>query len=271
VPDLLHQPRLHCTAFRFLDLLLELREMVYGIVFEKTHDPQNCDCEYENGQHTCNLSQVSVLRTDDHYDRRRIGNPTLLHVSCQVRAEAGKLYYRSKQLHMQVDLYILDDAEQEVRKWLQTVVGEFATHLRHFVLHLEYTPDSSNGLDFARIWVQYCPDHALNVTGSVDMYNEDEDPFSKNSPLPFVGMPSYVAALEKIRVKYKEQGKIIVEFFEDWEALRQACSDPDEKLSWLGIDEYGRRCGTPHKVVMEFGGERVKHCNSDSTNQNGVR
>jgi hypothetical protein len=45
VPDLLHMLRLHCTDFRLLDLPLELREMIYGMAFEKTHDPKDCDCE----------------------------------------------------------------------------------------------------------------------------------------------------------------------------------------------------------------------------------
>lgn len=95
MPDLLHMLRIHCTELRLLDLPLELREIVYGMAFEKTPDPKDCDCE--NCLRTFNCSQVSVVKTEDRtWDKRRIGNPTLLHVSRQLRSEAGNAYYRSE-------------------------------------------------------------------------------------------------------------------------------------------------------------------------------
>lgn len=152
---------------------------------------------------------------------------------------------------MQVELDMSACAEQEVGTWLHTIVGEFATHLRGFTVHSSYVPDS-NGLDFARIRVQYRPGHGLLIIGSIDKSDEEGDLGFKNYPLPLVGMPAYVAALEMIRVKYKEQGEIIVDFFRNWDAPSQACSGPDEKLLWLGIDECGRRYGAPLK--LSFGG-----------------
>lgn len=43
VSDLLHQLRVQCTAFRFLVLPLELREMMYGMAFEESEDPEEPD------------------------------------------------------------------------------------------------------------------------------------------------------------------------------------------------------------------------------------
>lgn len=204
--------RIHCTVFRILNLPLELRDMIYGMAFERTPDTKHCNCQCGDGQHNFNPSKVSVLRTDDHYVRRRIGNPALLQVNRQVRSEAGKVYYRSKQFHMQVEVHMLADPEKEVGKWLRTVVGEFATHLREFIIHLDCSPDSAGEIDFAQIRVQYRPGHGLQATGSIDKWEDEQDGF-KRYHLPLVGMPAYIAALERIRVKYKEQGEIIVEFF----------------------------------------------------------
>ena len=137
-------------------------------------------------------------------------------------------------------------AEQEVGGWLQTIVGEFGTHLRDFIVLFSYIP-GSGGLDYARIQAQYHPSRGLTVTGSIDKWDEEEDSCFRNIIMPFVGMPAYTAALERTRVRYKEQGEIIVEFFGDWDALRQACSGPGEKLLWLDLDEYGKRTGAPLK------------------------
>ena len=60
-------------------------------------------------------------------------------------------------------------------------------------------------------------------------------------PLPFAGMTAYVAGLETIRAKYKEQGQIIVDLFSHWDELRQACCGPNEELMYLSHDHYGER------------------------------
>jgi hypothetical protein len=146
VPDLLHMLRLHCTDFRLLDLPLELREMIYGMTFEKTHDPKDCDCECPFGVHNFNPSQVTVAESYDLiWDTRmprRTGNPTLLHVSRQVRSEAGKVYHRSKQFRIFSDAQMSANPEREVNTWLQTVVGGFATHLRDLTVYITYITDT---------------------------------------------------------------------------------------------------------------------------------
>ncbi|KAM0697848.1 hypothetical protein Q7P36_002702 [Cladosporium allicinum] len=246
VPDLLHMLRIHCTEFRLLGLPLELRELVYDMAFEKTHDPEDCDCEHPWGTHDFNPSQVTVAESYDSFwegRRKRIGNPKLLHVSRQVRSEAGKVYYRSKQFHLYVDLHMSANPEKQVNTWLQTVVGEFATHLRDLTMRITYFPET-NGLGWARIRAQYRPGHGLKIAGSVEKINEEWETFDEmltTAPLPFVGVPAYVARLENIRAAYKEQGEIIARFFEDWEELRQACSGPNEELMYLSHDYSGRR------------------------------
>ena len=212
VPDLLHILRIHCTEFRLLDLPLEMRETIYGMVFEEVHNPKDCGCE--KCRRIFNCSSVTVVDSyATSYDAplRRIGNPTLLHVSRQVRSEAGKVYYRSKQFHLFSDCI---NPEREVNTWLQTMVGEFSTHLRDLTVHLANELEGPEP-EFARIRAQYRPGHGLKITGSVDKVNDDidSDGWLKTNPLPFVGMPKYVARLEKVRVAYKEQGEIIVNFF----------------------------------------------------------
>ena len=238
--------RIHCTEFRLLDLPLELRELVYDMAFEKTHDPEDCDCEHPWGTHDFNPSQVTVAQSYDCFWEGRwklFGNPKLLHVSRQVRSEAGKVYCRSKQFHFYVNLETSANPEKEVNTWLQTIIGKFATHLRDLTVHITFIPET-NGLEEARIRAQYRQGHGLKITGSVDKFNEEEghpDKGLKNTPLPFVAMHVYIARLEKIRVAYKEQGEIIADFFKNWEKLRQACCGPNEELMYLSHDHYGER------------------------------
>jgi hypothetical protein len=239
--------RIHCTTFRILDLPLELREMIYGMAFEGIEDHSNdCDCTYMRHPHSVNPSQVTVVKSYDlliyeDEEVRRIGNPTLLHVSRQVRSEAGKVYYRSKQFHLFTDVHMCVNPERDVNTWLQTMVGEFATHLRDFTVHITYDV-YPGGLEWARIRAQYCPGHGLHITGWAKKEDEeDKDEWYKEIPMPFVGMPAYIAGLEKIRAKYKEQGQIIVDFFSYWDDLRQACCGSDDELMYMTHDGSERR------------------------------
>jgi hypothetical protein len=96
--------------------------------------------------HNFNPSQVTVAESYDLiWDTRmprRTGNPTLLHVSRQVRSEAGKVYYRSKQFRIFSDAQMSANPEREVNTWLQTVVGGFATHLRDLTVYITYITDT---------------------------------------------------------------------------------------------------------------------------------
>jgi hypothetical protein len=242
--------RIHCTPFRILDLPLELREMIYGMALEGIEDHSHdcdCNCTYMCDPHSVNPSQVTVAKSYDLliYDDeevRCIGNPTLLHVSRQVRSEAGKVYYRSKQFHLFTDVHMCANPDRDVNTWLQTMVGEFAIHLRDLTVHITYVPEI-NGLEWARIRAQYRPGHGLHITGWAKKEDEeDDDEWYKKVPMPFVGMPAYVTGLEKIRAKYKEQGEIIVDFFSHWDELRQACCGPDDEMMYMTHDREGRRC-----------------------------
>jgi hypothetical protein len=243
VPDPLQMLRIHCTEFRLLDLPLELREMIYGMAFERIDDPPDCDCE--RCLRSFNPSQVTVAKSYESTwsvdEAIRIRHPTLLHVSRQVRSEAGKVYYRTKQFHMYVDVHMSTNPEREVNTWLQTMVGKFATHLRDLTTHLTYDSDA-DGLRWAQIRAQYRHGHGLKITGSVDKIDEREDATGllQNTPLPFPGMLAYVARLEKIRAAYKEQGEIIFDFFSHWDKLRQACASPDDEMMYMTHDMHGR-------------------------------
>jgi hypothetical protein len=248
VPDLLHIIRIHCTAFRILDLPLELRETIYGMAFENIEELHDSDCAYTNGPHTVNPSQITVAVScdsfsclDPRWGPRRFGNPTLLHVSRQVRSEAGKLYYRAKQFHMLTDVLAIENPEREVNTWLQTMVGEFATHLRDLTVHITYDTEFV-GIACAQIRARYRPGHGLRITGSVKRSDEG-DAYSglKLYPLPVAGMSAYVAGLENIRAKYQEQGEIIVDFFSHWDELRQACCGPNDDMMYMTHDWLGRR------------------------------
>jgi hypothetical protein len=236
--------RVHCTAFRILDLPLELREMIYGITFEKIEEPNDCDCAYTNNPHTVNPSQMTVAQSYESFsynssEARLVGNPTLLQVSRQMRSEAGKLYYRSKNFHLFTGSH--GNPERVVNTWLQTVVGKFATHLRDLTVHIT-CDDDVFGTGWTRIRARYRPGHGLKITGSLEKSDEgDDDMALKLYPLPFAGMTAYVAGLETIRAKYKEQGQIIVDFFSHWDELRQACCGPDDEMMYMTHDRYGRR------------------------------
>lgn len=220
--------------------------MIYGRAFEKSHGPSDCYCWCPYGSHNFNPSELTVAKPYDctlewTLAASRTGDPTLLYVSRQVRSEAGKVYYRSKQFHLFTEVYMSANPEREVNTWLQTMVGEFATHLRDLTVHITY--DVVGGLEYARIRAQYRQGHGLKITGSVDKRDDDvnSDEWLENTPLPFAGMPTYVAGLERIRAKFKEQGEIIVDFFSHWDELRQACAGPDDGMLYMTHDMHGRR------------------------------
>ena len=245
--------RIHCTAFRILDLPLELREMIYGMAFEDTKEQlYDCGCTYmsgctyTSGRHSVDPNQVTVAKSYDVREGdewvRCIGNPTLLHANRQVRSEAGKAYYRSKQFHLFTDVHMGANPDRDVNTWLQTMVGEFATHLRDLTVHFTYIPET-NKLRWAHIRAQYRQGHGLNITGWVSKLNEEvhNDEWLTETLMPFVSMPAYVAGLEKIRAKYSEQGQIIVDFFSHWDELRQACCGTNDEMMYMTHDMDGTR------------------------------
>jgi hypothetical protein len=238
VLDLLRQLNKGCATFRFFDLPLELREMIYGILLESS----DCYDEQQGIQGTLpskpnRVIPISNVRLSLRSPTRS-GSPHLLHVSRQVRSEAGKLYFGSKQF----EIYINPDhsicAQTEVQMWLKTIVGDFAAHLRDVSVHLIHDARRYNR-HYTTIHAQFGQSHGLQITVSTQSCNYALDVHRRGIPRHFFDLPAYVADLEEKRIARNQRGEIIAEFFEDWDTLRTARAGPHEKLELLpGTSDY---------------------------------
>ena len=113
---------------------------------------------------------------------------------------------------------------------MKTIVGSFATHLRHLNVHINDT-----GFVFdheTTIQVEFRHRHGLQITGSnkqlEDYVNDDNDDFDLVQTNQFLDMPAHVAALEEKRIANDQKGEVIVDFFDDWNAVRRVCCAPRE-------------------------------------------
>jgi hypothetical protein len=225
VSDLLRQLKKGCATFRFLDLPPELREMIYGMSLEEL----DC-CERKTFRWTLPFDKPNRVMAVNYVDDSptRTNSPFLLQVSHHVRSEAGKLYFGRKHFELFLDTWYVNCTENEVKMWLDNVVGNFATHLRQVTVHFK----NQGGRDFddeTKITVQFSQRHGLQVTGSTTLW--DENNFMYEGPrCSFVDMPAYVATLEENRSARNEKGEVVVDFFDDWDALRRACFGPCRKF-----------------------------------------
>jgi hypothetical protein len=252
--DLLRQLKKGCSTFRFVDLPLELREMIYDMALEKSEDSELCEKGLRkfHGPLPPMANRVVALRTTKHYPCRT-KNPLLLRINRQVRSEAGKIYFQRKQFEIFIDNeYSPCGPLEEVKTWLETMVGEFATHLRGVRLHVG---ERANKEVYLGVGVQVCFHQSigLQVTGSEDCWDIDDydrpPSTSEESQPPLFDMPSYVASLEKNRIALDQKGEVIVDFFvADWDALCRAWLGPYQK--WL-IHEDAGDWDDPENVEVE--------------------
>jgi hypothetical protein len=252
VLDLLQQLKKGCSTFRFLDLPLELREMIYDIALEKSEDSEPCEKGLRkfHGPLPPMANRVVALRATKHYPCRT-EYPLLLRINRQLRSEAGKIYFQRKQF----EIFIDNDHSsrcplEEVKTWLETMVGEFATHLRRVSLHVGKRANKEIYLGVG-VQVRFHHSIGLQVTGSEDCWDIDDRPPStpENSQPPLFDMPSYVATLEKNRIALDQRGEVIVDFFvADWDALCRAWLGPYQK--WL-IHEDAGDWDDPDNVEIE--------------------
>ena len=214
-----------CATFRLLDLPPELREMVFDMALEEL----DC-CEQKTFRLTLPFDKPNRVMALNYVDDNpcRMHSPLLLRVSRQVRSEAGKLYFGRKHFELFLDTWHVNCVETEVKMWLDAVVGNFATHLRQVTLHLNNQGDREFE-DETEIKVKFSQRHGIQVTGSTRLWNEYEDMYECRH-ISFVDMPAYVATLEQNRIARKEKGQVIVDFFDDWDALRRACYGPRRKF-----------------------------------------
>lgn len=88
--------------------------------------------------------------------------------------------------------------------WLETLVGEFAPCLRD--VSVTFWPCADyNVYSGGTIRAQFHSRRGLQVTGSFDKVREDDDLERYSIPMPFFGMPTYFAALEKNRIVRNER------------------------------------------------------------------
>jgi hypothetical protein len=224
--DLLQQVKHRHDAFRFLDLPPELSEMIYDMVLDSSEHSKLYEygfCEW-HGLLPPMANRVQALRITN-YMPCRTRDPSLLHVSRQVRSESGKIYFGRNQFEIWIDNKYSCWPLQEVVLWFDTMVGDFATHLRDVRVHVGALADKRHFLKHV-IQARFHQSHGLQITGSDDSWHLDDqdDPPSDE---PFHDMPAYVATLEKNRIARGQKGEVIVDFFTaDVEAFFRAWYGP---------------------------------------------
>ena len=207
-----------CSAFRLLDLPLELREAIYDMALGESKENICC----MQGRHGMSIYDVDrVLAITDSKDvSDRTGNPPLLHVSRQVRSEAGKMFFGRRSFQVCIDtVYSGEAAQEDVNMWLKTIVGSFATHLTDVRMHFHGQHGKRDSFE-TTIRAQFCQRRGLQVTGSSQLFYEDA---SDGEPRLFLCMPAHVAALEENRITRGQKGEVIVDLFRDWDALVLGC------------------------------------------------
>ena len=224
--------------------------MIYGVAMEKHDDPD----AYEQGFTTFYkqlprmTNRVIAFRTTK-IAPFRTASPLLLRVNRQVRSEAGKLYFESKRSEIFIDNAVSVCSLDEVKVWLKTIVGGFATHLRDVRVHTgcQAIKEVFVGTTIHARFHQ----NGLQITGcdaSWDISDQDATP----EDITFFDMPSVVASLEKNRIARGQRGEAIVDFFlTDPKALCRAWYGPGSWKSPEGHESFD----SPENEWSEWGFE----------------
>lgn len=172
------------------------------------------------------------------------GTPPLLCVNHEMRSDASKVYFKSRRFELFIDAQYSNCALEEVKVWLQTIVGDFATRLHDVRIHAGAYACKELSIGVA-IQARFYQSRGLQITGLDDSWDVD-DQDAQPSEESFFDMPSYVATLEKNRIARGRRGEVIADFFvADWDALCRAWLGPCQKmLDREGEDEWLYcRCG----------------------------
>lgn len=236
VLDLLRQLEKGCSAFRFLGLPLELREIIYDLVLDiPKHSASYRDgFRYYFRSLAPKVNRVMALRiTEPKPCRTR--NPLLLGVNRQMRSETGKVYFGRNQFDIWIDNEYCACSLEAVKVLLKTMVAEFVTHLRVVRVHAGCQAMKKLFVGTA-VQLVFDQSQGLQITGWDESWDvEDQDAPPKDQS--FFDMPSYVAILEKNRIAHGQRGEVIVDFFADSVALCQAWCGRDQRTQLLNKND----------------------------------
>jgi hypothetical protein len=198
--------------------------MIYGMAM---HRPRESYCYLEDPDTIPTEPGRVVAFINSYYGPRRTKNPPLLHASRQLRSESGKVYFgrRSFQMCIDTESRSTGTEHEAVTMWLKTIVGSSATHLTDVRVHF-HGEDSET-----TIRARFCQSRGLQITGSIEYYVMHEH---DGRTRLLRGIPAYVAALEENRIARGQKGKVIRDFFVDWNAFLVACYGPKQRWATPG-------------------------------------